>query len=304
MKLGYREIEAFRAVMTSGSLSAAAQVLNTSQPNISRLIAVLERAVQYPLFVRRSRGVVPTSEAHMLLAEVDRSFFGLKEISRAAQEIREYNGTQITLGSIPAFLFEIVPEAIRAWRQANGDISISIQPRGSQRSLHWIRTRGLDLGIISPIFELDDVNVIARWQLPYVVVTAPRVAMPVPIGTPLDLDTINDLPIIVPGLSFILSLCGDNDLAASLRKKTRIDGNISPTAAYLAMSELGLAIVDPITGGYFRRQFGANVRPLKHAPMFGVALVSPPPPARSRASTLLGELLKETINAAAKQMGL
>lgn len=237
----------------------------------------------------------------MLLAEVDRSFYGLKEISRAAQEIGEYKGTQIALGAIPAFLFEIVPEAIRAWRQANGDLSISIQPRGSQRSLHWIRTRRLDLGIISPIYELDDVNVIARWQMRYVVMTAPRVEIPVPPNTPLDLAADNNMPLIVPGLGYLLSICGDNDLAASIQKKSRIDGHISPTAANLAMSELGMAIVDPITAGYFKREFGANVRPLKNAPVFDVALVSPPLPSRSRASVHLGELLTATINTAVLQ---
>ena len=39
----FSEIEAFRAVMLSGSTTAAAQTLHTSQPNVSRAIALLEQ---------------------------------------------------------------------------------------------------------------------------------------------------------------------------------------------------------------------------------------------------------------------
>ena len=37
-----KEIEAFRAVMLSGSMTIAARDIHTTQPNISRLIAHLE----------------------------------------------------------------------------------------------------------------------------------------------------------------------------------------------------------------------------------------------------------------------
>ncbi|MHC4043456.1 LysR family transcriptional regulator [Bradyrhizobium sp. 23AC] len=38
-------VEAFRAVMVSGSTTAAARILNTSQPNASRSIAQLEKSM-------------------------------------------------------------------------------------------------------------------------------------------------------------------------------------------------------------------------------------------------------------------
>jgi len=41
--VNFKQVEAFRAVMLSGSMTAAAEALHTSQPNISRLIAQLER---------------------------------------------------------------------------------------------------------------------------------------------------------------------------------------------------------------------------------------------------------------------
>ncbi|HVL77579.1 MAG TPA: LysR family transcriptional regulator, partial [Noviherbaspirillum sp.] len=43
--MNLKEVEAFRAVMLTGSMTAAAQQMHTSQPNISRLIARLEKSL-------------------------------------------------------------------------------------------------------------------------------------------------------------------------------------------------------------------------------------------------------------------
>ena len=48
--MNLRQIEAFRSVMRLGSMTAAAEVLYTSQPNVSRLIAQLELSTGLTLF--------------------------------------------------------------------------------------------------------------------------------------------------------------------------------------------------------------------------------------------------------------
>lgn len=58
--MNFKQVEAFRAVMLSGSMTAAAEALHTSQPNISRLIAQLERLNGFSLFERIGSRLVPT----------------------------------------------------------------------------------------------------------------------------------------------------------------------------------------------------------------------------------------------------
>ena len=58
--MNFKQIEMFRAVMLSGSMTLAAKQLHTSQPNVSRAIALLQRETQLKLFDRVGVRVTPT----------------------------------------------------------------------------------------------------------------------------------------------------------------------------------------------------------------------------------------------------
>ncbi|HRK19420.1 MAG TPA: LysR family transcriptional regulator, partial [Hyphomicrobiaceae bacterium] len=58
--LNPRQIEAFRMVMLRGSITAAAQMLNVSQPAVSRLIRDLEVRSGLALFERHGNHLLPT----------------------------------------------------------------------------------------------------------------------------------------------------------------------------------------------------------------------------------------------------
>jgi len=58
-----RQLEAFRAVMQSGSVSRAAQRMYLSQPAVTKLLRGLEDETGLPLFDRSRRHLQPTPEA-------------------------------------------------------------------------------------------------------------------------------------------------------------------------------------------------------------------------------------------------
>ena len=84
MEISSRQIEAFRAVMLTGSITSASEALFVTQPAVSRLIRSLEESTGLTLFERRGNHVVPTAEATALLEEVERSFVGLARIGAFA----------------------------------------------------------------------------------------------------------------------------------------------------------------------------------------------------------------------------
>ena len=97
-----RQLEAFRAIMEHGTVTAAAERLGVSQPAVSKILAGLELEIGYPLFTRIKRRLAPTSEARLLAAEVTRLYHSLDRISEMAREIRDRQVGDLHVYSTPA----------------------------------------------------------------------------------------------------------------------------------------------------------------------------------------------------------
>lgn len=69
--LNIRHLRAVAAIVRSGSISAASQIVNLTQPAITQGVAKLEHQLGLPLFERRSSGMVPTEAALMLAPRVE-----------------------------------------------------------------------------------------------------------------------------------------------------------------------------------------------------------------------------------------
>lgn len=87
-RMKMQHIEAFRAVMLTGSMTQAARQLHTSQPQISRLIGQLENLTRFPLFDRGSGRLVPTPDGARFFQEVEKAFVGLAGLEASAAGIR------------------------------------------------------------------------------------------------------------------------------------------------------------------------------------------------------------------------
>ena len=72
-RINPRQVEAFRAVMLTGSVTAAANLMAVTQPAVSRLLRDLQELLRLQLFEKRGTGLVPTAAAMALFTEVERN---------------------------------------------------------------------------------------------------------------------------------------------------------------------------------------------------------------------------------------
>src|SRR3546814_17995107 len=94
MNLG--QLEALRAVMVTRSITQAAQSMHLSQPAVSKLIADLEYAIGFKLFVRsKGSALTVTPEAEYFYHEVERSFIGVDALKKTADDIRDRKSTRL-----------------------------------------------------------------------------------------------------------------------------------------------------------------------------------------------------------------
>ncbi|MDG1154790.1 MAG: LysR family transcriptional regulator, partial [Paracoccaceae bacterium] len=89
MKFKIRQLEAFRAVADTGSVTKAARYLGISQPAVSRLVSDFSKTVGFDLFQRRRGILEPTSDSRYLLSEVRRLIDSLDHLEDLRRDLTE-----------------------------------------------------------------------------------------------------------------------------------------------------------------------------------------------------------------------
>ena len=107
-----RQLEAFRATIITGTMSAAADSLNTSQPTISRLLTGLEESLQIQLFRRKKGRVSPTYEGLEFYRRVDKVFDAFTSLRSSVEDLRKDAFREVRIISLPAVSMAIVPEVM------------------------------------------------------------------------------------------------------------------------------------------------------------------------------------------------
>ncbi|MGQ8632762.1 LysR substrate-binding domain-containing protein [Agrobacterium sp. DKPNP3] len=112
-KLRERQIEIFRTIMATHSLTAAARHLGVSQPSLSIAIKRLEDQLGIALFARISGRLVPTQEAELIFAEVERVHQQSEMLSDVIYSIVRGDASVFRFGSTPSLGMRLVPKALK-----------------------------------------------------------------------------------------------------------------------------------------------------------------------------------------------
>ncbi len=144
-----RQIEAFRAVMISGTVTQAANMLCVSQPAVSHILSDLEHRLDLKLFIRAKRRLIPTEEARALFDEVERAFTGLQQIAQAAESIRQYHRGHLRLITFPSLASTLMVDLIARFCERYPEIAVSLEVQPTQRVFDWIISHHCDLGLLA-----------------------------------------------------------------------------------------------------------------------------------------------------------
>ncbi|RUM23184.1 LysR family transcriptional regulator [Rhizobium vallis] len=115
------------AIEDSGQISAAAEVLNISQPAASRMLSEMESITKTQLYERVARGVVLTTFGAALARRARKILLELREASREIGELKSGKGGSVFIGAVTAPAMSLVVPAINKVRKAYPGIEINIQ---------------------------------------------------------------------------------------------------------------------------------------------------------------------------------
>src|SRR5262249_54865469 len=126
MEVSTRQLRAFRLVAQHRNFTRAAEALFITPSGLSVLIRELENRVGFRLFDRTTRAVALTPHGTELLAIIHRS---LEELDSAIANIgrsAKRTGETISLGVTPLVAANVLPPAMREFRQLKPDVRIRL----------------------------------------------------------------------------------------------------------------------------------------------------------------------------------
>jgi DNA-binding transcriptional LysR family regulator len=143
--LNSRQIEAFRAVMLSGTTTAAAQILHTTQPAISRTLAQLQSASGIRLFEIQRGRLLPTPEAKELFDAVQRHFLGLEKVEQTIASLKHSGVGLLRIACTPVLGLAVLPSVVYGFKRDYPGVHIT---------LHTIGTHLMRDGLLSGMYDI------------------------------------------------------------------------------------------------------------------------------------------------------
>jgi DNA-binding transcriptional LysR family regulator len=161
-RLNFRQIEAFRAVMLTGTTIAAADMLNTTQPSISRSIAQMQAAAKLKLFELDRGRLRPTPEAVMLFEAVQRNFLGLEAVEETVSLLRRAGVGRLRVACTPALGMSVLPAVMAKFKTRQPDVHITLRTISSYDVREGLLNGLYDLGITTNSLQLEGAQLQTR----------------------------------------------------------------------------------------------------------------------------------------------
>jgi DNA-binding transcriptional LysR family regulator len=245
-----RHIEVFNAVMLTGSVSAAARLINVTQPAVSRVLAHAEVQLGFKLFERNHNRLVPTGEALTLYPHIQRLFACLEDVQRLSATLKSGDDTKaLRVACILTLGHEVLPRAMRLFAKQHPQVAVSIKTMHSEQMLSALALQEADVGFLyspaahpalacEPLAQAGIVCVATKGALPAACVARGAMTLQALAGLPvIGLDSTHAVGVAI----------GQACREAGVGLTSPITVQTYQAALSLAHHGLGVAVVDGCT---------------------------------------------------------
>lgn len=143
-----RHLAVFRAVVKTGSISAAARHLHVSQPAVTKSVRLLEEQIGLPLFFRANGRLQLTPEADALMPEVERLFGNVQAIQQLADEIRDGFSGSVSIATVTTLSTSIVANAVEVFHRRYPRLRFDVRAMSTRNVIEAVAAHQVDLGVV------------------------------------------------------------------------------------------------------------------------------------------------------------
>lgn len=269
--MNLRQIEVFRAVMLTGSVTGAARMLHVSQPGISRMLAHIELQIGVRLFERGRGQLRPTPEATVLYETVEQAYGGVSRIDDCARGLKAGERMTLRVLASPSTALSVVPRAIADVARQFPSARIYLDTRPAKDMALQLARQEVDVAISTIDIAQAPCHgdVVGAWSLVCVFPAEHRFAQRRTVTAKAVIEesliTFSD---DTPQGRFIAAWCSQH----ATKAQTRLEVRSGQAACALVACSAGIAIVDNLTALAWR-PLGLHARPISRGPRFTIQAV-------------------------------
>lgn len=293
LRFNLRQIEAFRAVIQTGNMTLAGELLGVTQPAISRLIRDLEEEYSLQLFVRQAGRIEPTKDAIALHAEVERCYGELEQMVKFATDLGSFRRRRLRIAAIVGHSYFFLPEVIKSFHARCPDVVINLRSGSSSEVVEHIERGRSDIGLalLPPevhgvvIREMPETNLVCVMPKAHPLEKCEKV-------TPQDLDGIPLLLISENSLMRKRLLQAFEE--AEVQPNVIMESTYTGPICSLVASGMGVSVMDFLTADAYS-DLDIEIRPFSPSIPCELKLVLPGSQVESQPARIFIEMLREHV---------
>ncbi|MBI1495016.1 LysR family transcriptional regulator [Halocynthiibacter styelae] len=290
MSLRFRQLQAFHAIVETGTVTGAANQLGISQPGISNLLAQLERHTRLKLFERSKGRLIPTPEAGVLYQEIDTVVRGLDHVAQAVTDLQNKQAGQLQVASPHSLSFGMMPKLIAEFSADKPDMSIAFQSNYSTKVQEWVLAGLFEVGICELPLLYDSFE---TEMFQFETLCALPEDSPLAQYDVLTPEILEDEPFIVMGPEHMTHRRTREAFHnAGKRWRPRVHSHLFKNNLSFVKEGMGVTILDPFVVK-FDREGGFITRPFRPAVTIEMAIIT----SKARPLSAIGQEFRKILSA-------
>lgn len=166
MDINLEYYKIFYYVAKYGNITKAAAALGSSQPNVTRIIRLLEAQLNTRLVIREPRGVRLTEAGEFLYSHVEIAYGHLMEAEEAISGLDSVQGGTVEIGATETALHLFLIEALYQFKAEHETVKIKIHNNTTLETLKELMDGRLDLALVTTPFKTQK-NVVREQVLEF-----------------------------------------------------------------------------------------------------------------------------------------
>lgn len=125
-QMRFRQLRALLTLQDAGSIAAAAQLLNLSQPALTKMLREIEAMVGQQLFLRSNRGISPTTAGNVLCRRARHFHAVLRETAEEMHAVEDGSRGHVVVGSMLTASSILIPATIARVKRQSPGLTITV----------------------------------------------------------------------------------------------------------------------------------------------------------------------------------